>query len=162
MTKRQEMLPTLHNLELRILAPHKHLNLPLRIRNRVHHVLCAVQPQHRTLYIRQSRVQAVSVSKIDGCHSGSLAPFFADVVVGDFVAPEVADGGGAVFAESDVDEEVGEGVAGAEGRVGGCAPGINCRREVRGCVPTAQLAGLGRFEVEACAERDDAGNLWWM
>ena len=59
-------------------------------------------------------MQTISIPQIDCRHSSSLAPFFAEIVCGDFVAPEVADGGVAVGAETDVDEEVGEGVSWAE------------------------------------------------
>jgi hypothetical protein len=114
MTKRQEMLSTLHNPQLLIPTPRKHFNLPLSVSNRIHHIISPMQPQNRTLNIRQSRMQTISIPKIDSSHSSSFPAFVTNVVIGDFVAPEVADGGGAVFAETDVDEEVGEGVAWAE------------------------------------------------
>jgi hypothetical protein len=111
------MLPTLHNPQLLIPTPCKHLNLPFSIGNRIHHISSTMQPQHRTLYIRQSRMQTISIPEIDGSHSSSFPAFITDVVVCDLIAPEIADGGRAVFAETDVDEEVGEGVARAEGGV---------------------------------------------
>ena len=104
-------------------------------------------------------MQTISVAQIDGCHSRPFPPFLANVVVGDLVAPEVAHGRVAVGAETNINKEVGEGVAGAEGRVGGCAPGIDGRSKIRWCVPTAQFARLGRFKVETCAEGDDASDL---
>jgi hypothetical protein len=117
MTERQEMLSILHNLELRIRTTHKHLNLPLRIGNRIHHISSPMQPQHRTFDIPQPSMQTIPISQIDRCHSRSLPAFITNIVICDFVAPEIAYGGIAVLAESYVDEEIGEFVAGAEGVV---------------------------------------------
>jgi hypothetical protein len=137
MTKRQEMLPILHNLELRIRTTHKHLNLPLRISNRIYHVSSPVQPQHRTLDIRQSTMQPIPITEIDGCHSSPLPAFITNIVVCNLIAPELADGRVTVFAESYTDEEIGEFVAGAEGVVWGFAPGFNVGSQVLWCVPAA-------------------------
>jgi hypothetical protein len=82
-------------------------------------------------------MQTISIPEIDGSHSSSFPAFITDVVVCDLIAPEIADGGRAVFAETDVDEEVGEGVARAEGGVWGFAPAFDVGSEVWGCVPTA-------------------------
>jgi hypothetical protein len=108
------MLSILHNLELRIRTTHKHLNLPLCIGNRIHNISSSMQPQHRTLDIRQSTMQPIPIPQIDRCHSGPLPALITNIIVCNLIAPEIADGRVAVLAKSYIDEEVGELVAGAE------------------------------------------------
>ena len=60
----------------------------------------------------------------------------------------MADGGIAVFSETDVDEEVGVGVVGGEGGGGGVGgPGGDVGEEEVGGVPAAEGAGAGGFVV---------------
>jgi len=116
------MLPALNDLQPRIRTPHKQLNLSLGVCNRVNGILSTMQPKHRTDDIRKSSVQPVSIPKVDGSHASTLPSLLANIVGRNLVAPEVADVLRAIFAEADVDEEIGEIVAWREvgdGGVGG-------------------------------------------
>jgi hypothetical protein len=138
MTVRKEMLPALNNLQPRIRALHKQLDLPLRIGDSVNSIASSMQPKHRTNNVRKPSMQPVSIPQVDGRHADTLPALFANIVGGDFVPPELAVFLGTVFAETDVNEEVGEVVAGGErgdGFEGGPFVDVDC--EVSGGVPAA-------------------------
>lgn len=137
------MLPTIDDLELCIRTVHKHLDLSLRICHRVHHIGGAMKPQHRTYHIRQSSMQAITISKIDSSHASTFSTFFTDIIVCNFLAPEITDGADAVFAEPDVDKKIGEVVAWAEVVICRFTPTIDDRSEIFWGIPAAQFAGLG-------------------
>lgn len=106
MAERQEMLPALNYLQLRIRTVHEQFNLPFCVRHTVHRIIGAMQPEHRTSNIRQSRMQAISFRKVDGRHTDSTPAIVALVVRLDRLAPIFAGVVVDIFAKADVDQEV--------------------------------------------------------
>jgi len=132
------MLPALNNLQPRIRALHKQLDLPLRIGDSVNSIASSMQPKHGTNNVRESPMKTIPIPQVDGSHADTLPALLANIVGGDFVPPELAVLLGTVFAETDVDEEVGEVVAWGErgdGFEGGPFVDVDC--EVSGGVPAA-------------------------
>lgn len=152
MTETQEMLSPFHNLQSRIRTVDKHFNFLLSIRDGIDRIARPMQPQYRTLHVRKSGVQTITFCEVDGCHSDSSATFVALVVLFDSFAPEIPCVFGAIFTETDVDEEIAVISRGFEvrGRFIG-RPGGDVVFEEGGTVPASQGDGVGIFVVEGGA-----------
>ena len=107
-----------------------------------------MQPQHRTLHIKQPRMQPIPIPQINRRHANPTSTLIALVVLLDSLAPELAHLRGTVTAEADVDEEV----AVVETRLEYWSGVLGCElvdgwgEEVWG-VPAGELAGWFGFKV---------------
>lgn len=152
MTETQEMLSPFHNLQLSIRTINKQFNFLLSIGDGIHRIARPMQPQYRTFHVRKSRMQTIPLGEVDGCHSNPPATVVALVVLFDSFTPEIAGFGRAIFAETDIDEEIAiisrrfEVRGGFVGR-----PGGDVVFEEGGAVPASQGDGVRVFVVEGCA-----------
>lgn len=65
-----------------------------------------MQPQHRTLHIKQPCMQPISIPQINRRHANPASTLITLVILLDSLAPELAHLRGTVTAEADVNEEV--------------------------------------------------------
>lgn len=157
MTRAQEMRTPLHNLKLHIRRVHKQLDLLPRIRNGVHDIGTAMQPQHGTHNITQASMESIPIPQIHSRHAGPLPAIVTAVVALDGLPPEVAHVRGTVLPEANVDQEI----AVVEVRRPVVADGLGRRPRGDGeshvvhAVPAAELARPLGLVVHACAEGDD-------
>lgn len=119
-----------------------------------------MQPHDWAAHIEQSAVQTIPLPQVDGSHPGSSTSIVTLIVLLDCLLPETSDVRGAVFAETNVNQEVAVVVVGFEGRSGIIrCPLINWPSTGVHSIPAAELACTLRLVVHGGAERDNPSDL---
>ena len=105
-------------------------------------------------------MKAISLSQVNGRHSGSPTASISLIVLLDSLLPEAAHVRKAVLAEANVNQKVAIVVVWFEGvrdLIG--SPPVDWASARFRTIPTAELTRTLRFVVERRAKRDDAGDL---
>ena len=121
---------------------HEHLD-------KARHEYTHVKPHHGALHIEETSVQPISISEIDGSHSGSPSSVVSLVVALDGFLPIIPNTAVAILPKADINQEVAEAVVRFEvGRLLCRSPLVDIPSEQCWGFPASKRSSALRFVIK--------------